>query len=119
MDLILPGGAILFDNADANTSTNAVHPNATEDDLLAALTALERGDLEFVTLQDDSSKLYMQAAGNPYEGYVLEYNDGAQDHNYRAKNLNLSGVDIVAAMAAFLRRDQSWRTMFEWGEINF
>ncbi|GIL15632.1 MAG: hypothetical protein BroJett039_08050 [Chloroflexota bacterium] len=112
MDLVLPGGASLFGSTDYMDSTNTAHPNATEDDLINALAAMERGDIEFVILRDNVSKLFMQTTGNPVEGYYLEYNDGVDDVMFRARGDTLSGLQITDALTAFLNHDSAWRAMF-------
>jgi hypothetical protein len=118
MDLVLPGGAGLIDTLFGEPdsylgSSNATHPNATEDDLITALAALERGDIEFVILQDTPNKTFMQTTGGPAEGYYLEYNDGSPDYNYRAR-ATLSGTQLTEALVAFLHGDPSWKTVQAW-----
>lgn len=119
MDLVLPGGASLFGSSDYMGSTNTAHPNATEDDLISALAAMERGDIEFVILSDNESKMFMQTTGSPAEGYYLEYNDGTDDSMFRVRGDTLSGIQITDALTAFLNRDAAWRTMFVWERFTY
>jgi hypothetical protein len=120
MDLILPGGASLFSGSrNYMESGNVTVPNPTEDDLITALAAMERGDIEFVILQDDENKIFMQAAGTPHEGYVLEYNDNADNSMYRATNPGLTGSHITDALSSFLNRDTAWASKFHWERFTF
>jgi hypothetical protein len=118
MDLVLPGGASLFGSSDYLSSGNTAHPNPTEDDLLNALAAMERGDMEFVILQDEPDGMFMQTAGGPREGYVLEYNDGADETMFRAQ-AQLTGSQVVEAMSAFLNHNPAWQTMFRWERFTY
>lgn len=95
--------------------TDAVIPDADENKLMAALTALARGEIEYVILADDER--FLQAAGDARSGYVLEYNDGSDKEQFRATNPQLSGNEIVDAFSAYLQRDDSWRTRSSWERI--
>jgi len=113
MDLLLPGGS----GGEINAMGHAVTHNATEDALIDALAALERGDIEYVILEDPANKMFMQAAGDARNDYDLQYNNGADDEQFRATNPQLSGNEIVDAFAAYLQRDDSWRTRSSWERI--
>jgi hypothetical protein len=116
MDLLLPGGTSSTGNY--NEGGHAVTPNATEDDLIDALAALERGDVEYVILEDPAPRTFMQAAGDARSGYVLEYNDAQDDLLMHAQG-NLPGARVTEALTAFLNRDPSWRTMFVWERVTY
>lgn len=115
MDLLLPGG---FGSGDYNDAGHQVTPNATETHLIDALAVLERGDIEFVILEDNASKMFMQVAGDSHSGYILEYNTGQDDSMFRAHG-SVSGIQITAALTAFLNRDSSWRTLFDWERLSY
>jgi hypothetical protein len=117
MDIHIPDGSNFFDLLlHAGTaymgSTDAVIPDADEDKLMAALAALERGDVEYVVLAD--GERFMQAAGDARSGYVLEYNDGSTEQQSRATRQNLAGTEIADAFRRYLHRDASWQTDFTW-----
>lgn len=116
MNLLLPGGSISGGNV--NEGGHAVTPDATEDDLIEALAALERGDVEYVILEDPATKFFMQTAGDPHSGYVLEYNDG-QDGSMMHAQGSLSGSRVTEALGAFLNRDAAWRSMFVWERVKY
>ncbi len=115
MDLLSPGGS---GSGEVNEMGHAVTHNAAEDDLIDALAALERGDIEFVILQDNASKIFMQAAGDARSGYGLQYNNGADDSMFQAQG-KMSGAQITDAFTAFLNHDVAWRTMFVWERFTY
>ena len=114
MNLLFPDGTVGEDFATGGGSK----PNATEDDLINALAALERGDIEYVGLEEDAVNMFMQAAGDSASGYILEYNDGKDDSMMHAVG-TLTGPQITDALSAFLNHDNSWRTMFRWERVTF
>lgn len=117
MEIHLPDGGnlieLLFSTSMAyQGATDAVIPDADKDKLTAALTAMARGEIEYVILTDD--KRFLQAAGDARSGYVLEYNDGSDKEQFRATNRNLSGSDIANAFTAYLHHEPQWKTMTSW-----
>lgn len=124
MQLVLPGGGGLFSLEDLFSdgsyldSSNVAYPNATEEQLIEALAALERGDIEFVIVQDDRTPRFIQTSGGPAEGYYLQYSEGQDDSMFEVQG-TLSGADVTAALAAFLNRDPAWRTMHEWRPVKY
>jgi hypothetical protein len=120
MEIHVPGGggfldALLNTNEAYEGPSDNVIPNANEDKLLDALAAMERGDSEYVILQDD--RRFLQAAGDAKSQYTLEYNDGSDKVQYRATNTRLSGTEITDAFVSYLNRDPSWKTKFSWTEF--
>lgn len=121
MDIHIPDGNNLVDilvNTDRayHGDSDAVIPDADEAQLLEALAALERGDVEYVVLSDGAR--FMQAAGDARSGYVLEYNDGTDDAMMHAQG-KITGAQVVDAMQAYLRRDDTWRSAFRWERITY
>lgn len=114
MDLLLPGGS----GGEINAMGHAVTHNATEDALIDALAALERGDIEYVILEDPANKMFMQAAGDARNGYDLQYNNGADDAMFQAQS-KMSGAQITEAFSAFLNQDIAWRTMIVWERYTY
>lgn len=114
MNLLFPDGTM---GEDFNTGGGS-KPDATEDDLIQALAALERGEIEYVGLAEPDSNVFMQVAGDAASGYILEYNEGRDDTMLRAQGA-LSGGLITDAMTAFLNHDNSWRTLFRWERFTF
>ena len=110
MDLLLPSGTA---SGEVNEGGHAVTHNATEDDLIDALAAMERGDIEYVILEDPANNMFMQAAGDGHSGYALQYNPGADDSMFQARG-KMSGTQITDAFVAFLNKDISWRTSLVW-----
>ena len=114
MDLRFPDGT-----SDAYAGTGGgVKSNATEDDLIDALSALENEEIEYLILQDPQTKLFMQVAGNGSGSYVLEHNEPNDDAMQHAKG-DIDGTQITDALTAFLNYDPTWRTMFQWERITY
>lgn len=117
MELHLPDGSNFIDilvstDTAYRGDSDAVVPDADDDKLTAALTAMARGEIEYVILTDDNR--FLQAAGDARSGYVLEYNDGSDKEQFRATNRNLSGSDIANAFTAYLHHEPQWKTMTSW-----
>ncbi len=115
MDLLLPGGS---GSGEINEMGHAVTHDANEDDLIEALAAMERGDIEYVILEDAATKMFMQAAGDARSGYDLQYNNGADDAMFQAQG-KMSGAQITDALTAFLNQDITWRTTIVWERYTY
>lgn len=120
MEIHIPGDNAFFDALLSTDtaylgSSDAVIPDADENKLMAALTAMARGEIEYVILED--SKRFLQATGDARSGYVLEYNDGSDKEQFRATNPNLSGSEIADAFTAYLKREPTWRTRLTWEQF--
>ena len=78
-----------------------------------ALRSLPGGDFSHAILSQDSMT-YIQTAGGPYEGFVLEYQEGSLDKHYICTDSNL-GLDVVIrALQLYAQGDERWRTELEW-----
>lgn len=120
MEIHVPGSggfldALLNTNEAYEGASDTVIPDATTDKLRNALAMMERGDSEYVILQDDNR--FLQAAGDAKSGYTLEYNEGSDKVQYRAVNTKLSGAEITDAFVAYLNQDPEWKTKFRWTEF--
>lgn len=120
MEIHIPDGssfvdALLGANIAYTGSTDAVIPDADENKLTAALTAMARGEIEYVILSDDNR--FLQAAGDARSDYILEYNDGSNRHQFRATNA-LTGTEIVDVFQKYFRRDALWHTLCKWERFN-
>lgn len=120
MELHLPGGggfldALLDTNQAYEGPSDTVIPNATHENLTDALAMLERGDSEYLILQDGDR--FIQAAGDSTSGYTLEYNEGSTNTQFRATNPKLSAAQITDAFGSYLAHDPSWETRFSWTEF--
>lgn len=119
MEIHVPSGgfldALLNTNEAYEGPSDTVIPDADEGKLLDALAAMERGDSEYVILQDDGR--FLQAAGDAKSGYALEYNDGSDKFQYRVVNPKISGGELTDAFVAYLHRDPSWKTKFSWTQF--
>jgi hypothetical protein len=111
MELHLPGGSSWFstfvESRDAHQHSDAdVLDDVSADDLAAALDALRRGDVEFVTLVDGEE--FAQAAGDGEGPYQLEHHDGTGGDPTAVAD---APYDLVVdVLGRYLAGDDSWRT---------
>lgn len=110
MDLRWPDSGSLLDSllseaGDPATSGSGGLSDVTPEHLDAAIAALQRGDVEYLILEDGAR--FLQAAGEgdgPYQVQVT--NDGETLHDID------DGVDAVTMqriLRAYLRGDDTWR----------
>jgi hypothetical protein len=99
--------------ADATAAGSAI-AEVTEAQLVDAIDAMARGDIEFVILEDGEA--FLQAAGDGDGPYQLEFRAGAE-----AEQLEVpGGVDratVQARLTAFRRRDARWRDSLDWSPL--
>lgn len=115
MILKLPGGGLdWFDTHPYYSANHEGIQNPSEHDVRQAFDALEKGWIEFVILEEDHSGLYIQTAGSADEGYVVEYNDGSDQWQWRATDGNLAAARILDTFLMFRRGDIDWKNQFTW-----
>lgn len=78
-----------------------------------ALRSLPGGDFSHVILSRDPMT-YIQTAGGPWEGFVLEYQDGSVDKHYQCADSDLGLDAVVRAFRLYAQGDERWRTGLEW-----
>lgn len=110
MELHLPGGsswfsAFLESRNDLQTTDADVLADVSADDLVAALEALRRGDIEYVTLVDGEE--FAQAAGEGDGPYQLEHHDGSGDDP--TATASASYELVVDVLSRYRAGDPSWR----------
>jgi hypothetical protein len=99
MELTLESGSVIAD--------------VTEEDILSSI----EGE-DFTILAADANT-YIQCAEQtepPYE-YILEYQDGSLEEHYEAVDGPITLERVIAAFLKYLRRDESWRSDFEWDKM--
>ena len=111
MEMHLPGGSSWFDEFfDAGHDAydggdQAVVPDVSGEELDAALAAMQRGDIEFVTLVDGDE--FAQAAGDGDGPYLLEHHGGPRGAVTAVSN---APFDVVTAVLTSYRSgDGAWR----------
>lgn len=60
---------------------------------------------------------YVQTAGGPEAGFILEYQDGSITNHWRASIETLSGNEIINVFQQFAENDDSWRNDYEWEKL--
>ena len=67
---------------------------------------------EFIILSQDD-EVYIQAAGEGFGPYCLEYRDGDADHHFQCSR-ELSRAEVQSAFIGYFEGDESWKTTLEW-----
>ena len=85
----------------------------SEAQIEAALRALP-GGLDSFAILARNDQHYIQAAGGPADGFVLEYRDGKEAEHYRSSRTGLSPDEAVAAFLSYRRGDDAYRHSLGW-----
>jgi hypothetical protein len=100
------------------SSTMEGHDGAVESvttaQLIEAIAAMERGDIEYVILEDGEE--FLQAAGAGEGPYALQFSPPSRGAMEEARG----GVDALTVRTVFLayhRRDPAWRGGCAWSAI--
>lgn len=87
---------------------------ANESDIIKAFQDdKKRG--EFIILSK-SEQVYIQAAGEGFGPYILEYRDGDEDNHFQCKR-ELPKPEVQAAFIEYLKGGHSWKSNLEWKRL--
>jgi hypothetical protein len=120
MDMRLPESGSLLGSIlsglgrSANDGEGLAVPAVTEAQLVEAVTAMARGDVEYVILEQGEA--FLQAAGEGAGPYALQFSPGPDG----AMTEVPGGVDeptMRAVLAAYRRRDAGWRGACLWSTL--
>lgn len=99
------------------TELAGISENPTEEQILTGLDSIDGDECNFAILSSDDMT-YVQTAGDPAIGFVLEYQKGSLAKHYRVKNQELSLDEIKKAFIAYSKGDVSWIDTYEWEKEN-
>jgi hypothetical protein len=88
---------------------------ADESDIIRTFEDDERRG-EFVILSK-SEQVYIQAAGEGFGPYTLEYRDGDEDHHFQCTK-ELSKRQVEDAFIGYLKGDRSWKINLQWKKLD-
>ena len=120
MDLvrrILRSGRATEHSVRASTGTGAKSDDPSSDQLLALLSAVARGEEEFVIVErssDRSGQTYIQAARNEPD-WVVEHREGSAERHFRTSVADLMAAHTILTAWAF--DADEWRTMVAWERV--
>ena len=60
------------------------------------------------------SEVYIQTAGGPANGFVLEYRNGSADQHYSCTNAELAADQVIEAFRSYRANDDKWKSTFKW-----
>ena len=87
--------------------------NPSEEQILEGLDSIDGNECNFAILGLDSMT-YVQTAGGPNKGFVLEYQNGSLEEHYRVRDQEMSLGEIKRVFIAFSKGDVSWFDEHEW-----
>jgi hypothetical protein len=89
----------------------------TDEQIAEGLSSVggERGG--FVILSRDT-QTYLQASGDPEEGFVLEYRDGDPEEHYRSRNTDVDLRTTTRVFQAYAREKSGWTDDLDWEEVD-
>jgi hypothetical protein len=87
-------------------------------DIRRAVESLHSEHAFLIYNKAGSGMTYMQTAGNPSEGFVLEYQVASVENHYQCVQ-TLSMDQVLAAFQAYASGDNSWRKAHKWKRISF
>ena len=90
----------------------------TESTIADAIRSLDGNDDSFVILAA-ANQVYIQTAGDPKSGFVLEYRDGSEDQHFTCAEADLTVDLVVQAFQRYLSNDSRWRTDMAWQPHTF
>lgn len=83
------------------------------------LTGLDTRNEDSFAILGPTEMTYIQVSGDKNEGFDLEYQEGAVDAHFRAKNKNITLDQIVEAFIAYRDGETSWRDGFDFEKITW
>jgi len=85
-----------------------------------ALGSLGAKGNSYAILATEEELTYIQAAGSPTAGFVLEYQErsGSKTRHYQGLNCSLPLQKVVAAFQDFAAGGTVWKSHFQWAEMD-
>ncbi len=97
------------------TENSVVPEEVTQEDLFDIFDDDDaRGGFVILTSDDGS---FLQAAGKGWSPYTLEFFPQKDAPRYQQATTQLNKDQVRAAFVDFLHNQNTWRTSFEWREI--
>ena len=89
--------------------------NPSDVQIRRALKSLPGGDDSFAVYDKSGSGLtYMQTAGGPDEGFLLEYQAGSLGAHFACVNRALTVDEVIKAFIWYATGDERWRAELSW-----
>lgn len=98
------------------TEAGLKKPQVLRAHIIAAFQDDERRG-EFLILSR-AEEVYIQAAGEGFGPYTLEYRDGDADHHFQCTR-DLSKAEVQSAFLDYFDGGQYWQTDLEWKPLQF
>ncbi|KAB2899230.1 MAG: hypothetical protein F9K31_08120 [Dokdonella sp.] len=95
------------------TSDGLTLANPSTEQISEALASLRSGQDSFAILSK-GEETYVQVAGSPAEGFILEYRDGSESNHFRAQASLLPLSTIQDIFEKYAQGDATWRSRVTW-----
>lgn len=92
---------------------DALQETISPETIERAIRSLADRDDGFVILSTHEMT-YIQVAGNPQTGFVLEYQENAPEQHYSCENPNLTEDEVIGVFQHFLAQDDEWKQCVPW-----
>lgn len=79
----------------------------------SALRTLDGEGNDYAILSQ-ADEVYVQAAGSPETGFILEYRAGSADAHFQSLRDDLALEKVVRTFVQYAAGDPSWKAAFEW-----
>ena len=87
---------------------------AVTDELIARSIRSLTGEGDSFAILAKASEVYMQTAGGPTDGFMLEYRNGSEAEHYSCANPELTADDVIKALQSYLAGDGRWESELKW-----
>jgi hypothetical protein len=81
---------------------------------IAEVLAALPGGMDSFAILAESELSYMQAAGGPTDGFVLEYQAGSIEQHYWSARDDLPLSTVTQAFQLYATGDESWQQLATW-----
>ncbi len=81
---------------------------------IAEVLAALPGGIDSYAILSESDLTYMQAAGGPSDGFILEYQAGSIEQHYRSVRHDLPLSTVSQAFQLYATGDGSWQKLATW-----
>lgn len=87
---------------------------AVTDELIARSIHSLTGEGDSFAILAQAPEIYMQTAGGPGDGFVLEYRNGSAQEHYSCSRVGLTADEVINAFQSYLAGDSSWKSSLDW-----
>ena len=91
--------------------------NPDRSEIEVVLSSLGNSGNSFAILER-SEKEFMQIAGDPDNGFLIEYQSGSMDKHYQSENHQIALEPAVDTLVSYAAKDRRWLSNHAWTKID-